>query len=346
MWDNGFKTATLKGDANMNNTYDAKKYRFFTQDDFNQNKSSSKANGEGAMINMENNKATKNINVEKQNFDKNKNNNSEPQRVTIIRIYKKDGIFLVGAGDAIFTSKGYKIIGKKTFKWKILDSNPLSVYKYAYTVLGEKLSKVANHKHRLNYILTVNSQIAIKYFMALKAVNEGMSIQEAAKILATMYGLLQKELVKSATFFLEAIVKFKETSGKSIFLEDYIEYFCEPLIIADEVDKELLYDGMPLNFKKDDCINVPGVSFMKKYHTQDSIRELKIYYKIEYAKDGSKIKTPLKYMASMPCDTNGVPKSERGAFMKMLHDILEELLPKVVLLSEEEQEEIFDEYFN
>lgn len=344
MWDNGFKTATLKGDANMNNTYDAKKYRFFTQDDFNQNKSSSKANGEGAMINMENNKATKNINVEKQNFDKNKNNNSEPQRVTIIRIYKKDGIFLVGAGDAIFTSKGYKIIGKKTFKWKILDSNPLSVYKYAYTVLGEKLLKVANHKHRLNYVFVVNSQIAIKYFTAANAAEKG-GIQEAIKVMATVYGEFQEELVESATFFLNAITNFKEVSGKSVFLEDYVGYFYDPLNVAKEAE-DSLKDEMMLYFEKSNCVNVQGVSFMKKWRTQNSSYKLKIHYKYKHDDNGNKIKTPLKYTALLPCDANGVPESERGAFMKMLHDILEELLPKVALLSEKEQEEIFDEYFN
>lgn len=337
---NAVKNFNKEGDVNMNNSCDAKDSVFFTEDYFDQNKSSSKFNEKGEMIDMENIKDNEKIT----SFDKKRGDKSKPQRVTMVWICKKDGLYLVGVGDAIFTPKGKKIIGKKTFKWVILDDNPISAYKYAYTVLGEKLSKAANHKHKLNYILVVNSQIAIKYFMALTAAEKG-GMQEAIKIMATVSKEFQEELVESATFLLKAITNFKEASGKSVFLEDYVGYFCDPLNVTEEAEKQL-YDGMTLYFEKSNCVNVQGVSFMKKWRTQNSSYKLKIHYKYEHDDNGNKIKTPLKYTALLPCDANGVPESERGAFMKMLHDILEELLPKIALLSEKEQEEIFDEYFN
>lgn len=263
----------------------------------------------------------------------------------------KNKRYLVASGAGVFSQNdpAQRAFADKLISYKIIDSSANAKIAGIYDAIAERIQAVIDSGKFKPLLIATDSDVAIKYYMSLKAKNEGGN-QLLPLILN--YGEKQDALVESAKHLLEIMDLYFNLSGNMpIFVDNYNNYWYEPLAVAENA-KAQLSDGMELAFNGNDCTTVPGVTFLNKWHTMPCKRTLKIWFKNTYDSEGQiivddngiPVKTPSRFAVHQPRNNDNVLLNERGAFMSELWNHVLKSLPDFTPTPEEQAALIEEEF--
>lgn len=257
---------------------------------------------------------------------------------------------LVASGAGIFSQSEpmHRANAKKLYRYKLINGTANTEIAAIYDSITERIQDVYKSGKYRSLLFATHMNVAIKFFTSLRMLKEE---GDPLKPLITNYGEEQKELIASATRLLETIDMYRQETGMQILVDNYNNYNYETLAVSEDA-KVQLKDGMELVFSGNDCENVPGVSFLNKWHTNSCKRTLRIFKKNVYDaenqlvmdEEGKAVQVPSSYVALQPRDNKGELKNERAAFMSTLWNDVLNSLPDFKP-SEEEQAALVDAEF-
>ena len=272
------------------------------------------------------------------------------KKVYVVLPTTKNKRRLVASGAGIFSENDpmHRANAKKLYSYKLVDGTANAEIAAIYDSITERIQDVYKSGKYRSLLFATHMNVAIKYFTSLRTLNEGGNPLEP---LITNYGKEQKELIAPATRLLETIDMYRQKTGMQVLVDNYTNYHYETLAVSENA-KAQLEDGMELVFNGNDCENVPGVSFLSKWHTNPCKRTLKIFKKNVYDAEnqlvtddeGKAVQVPSSYVVLQPRDNKGELKNERAAFMTALWADVLNSLPDFKP-SEEEQAALIEEEF-
>lgn len=279
-----------------------------------------------------------------------KNSNVKLFKTFVALHTMKNHRHLVASGVGLFSQNDpmRRAFADKLSAYTIIGNTSNDKNASIYIAMTEWIQSVIDSGKFRPLLIATDSDVAIKYYMSLKAGNNGGN---RLTPLITNYGEEQKELVKPAKLLLKTMDKYFEITGLPIFVENYNNYQYEPLAV-EETAKAQLSDGMELAFNGNDCTTVPGVSFLNKWHTMSCKRTLKIWFKNAYDSTGQiivddngiPVKTPSRFAVHQPRNNDNVLLNERGAFMSELWSHVLKSLPDFKPTPEEQAALIEEEF--
>lgn len=221
----------------------------------------------------------------------------------------KDGQTYIGSGMGIMSTWGsnFSFILKKSIRYTPINNTIENIVNTTFVLIAKQIRKMINSKRHFCLVFAINSVATAKYYAAFKKFNKGNDMSNA--------------LIR----LLNAVEEYRNLTGMPVYINSYKDYHYEPLVVSEEA-KEQLIDDMELVFNGNNCVNVPGVSFLNKWHTQSSKKTLRIFYKSVFDTEGQVnkntkgdvIRISKKYTVHQPCNNEGILQNQQGAFVTKL----------------------------
>lgn len=215
----------------------------------------------------------------------------------------------IGSGVGIMSTQdsNFSFILKKSVHYTPINNAIESIVDTTFVLVAKQIRKMINSKRHLHLVFAINSVATAKYRTALKRFNKGNNTS------------------KALTRLLNVAKEYYNLTGIPVVINSYIDYRYESLIVSEEAEKQLI-DDMELVFKGNNCVNVPGVSFLSKWHTHSCKRKLRIFYKNVFDTEGQVnknakggvIRISKKYTVHQPCNNEGILQNQQGAFVTKL----------------------------